>query len=394
MKKQIVFVEYVPNIINLKIARVLKLKGGYKTTLISFSSIDLEIYKKAFDEVLILNIKHRINLKNFVDIFKKIKSEDGKKFIRRVREINPDIFQITGPDLFTAIVMFVTKKKPKIYFAYDIWGFYGRKFSLRDLGIKEFFQKAFEKICFRKADGILHKGPSDELKLLRYKIHAPNLTILPGCLDEWDQKINVKKNVKKTDIHLVHASYPPRNTVFHVPFLTIIRKITIQKIHVHTYGRCLDKKEDEIYFNEEKNNKYFHFHERLTVDKLKKGISKYDYGITLDYHFPDTINPLHQRTTLGNRLFDYIEAGIPTICFNQSEFFSKIIKDNNIGFSIDYEDLEKLKEIVMKKDYRKMRKDIKKAQKKFSWNKKLIYDLENFYDSVVKTKENSAHSFS
>ncbi|MCX6746781.1 MAG: hypothetical protein NTU63_01465 [Candidatus Pacearchaeota archaeon] len=392
MKKQIVFVEYVPNMINVKIAKVLKATGNYETVLVSFSKVDKEKYKDVFDKFFIFELSHKINPKNMLLILKKLSSREGKEFIKSIRKLNPYLFQITGPDFFTLIFMHITKKRPKIYFAYDIWGFYGRKFSIKDLGIKESFQEFFERIGFGKTDGILHKGPKDELNLLKYKVRVPDLALLPGCLDEWNQNINLKREVKKTNIHLVHAAYPPRDTIFHVPFIKTIRKITSQKIHVHVYGRCQDEKENEIYCNEEKNNKYFHFHERLNVDKLKKEISRYDYGIILDYHFIDIMNPLHLKTAMGNRLFDYIEAGIPTICFKQSEFMSKIIKENNIGFSINYEDLDRIREILLKKDYKNMRRDIKKAQKNFSLNRKLIFDLEKFYDSVVKTKENLSFS--
>lgn len=386
MKKQIVFVEYVPNMINVKIAKVLKATGNYETVLVSFSKIDKEKYKDIFDKFFVFELSHKVNLRNLQLILKRLYSREGKEFIRSIRNLNPYLFQITGPDLYTLIFMYLTKKRPKIYFAYDIWGFYGKKFSIKDLGIKEFFQKFFEKICFRKADGILHKGPKDEINLLRYKPKVPDLALLPGCLDEWNQKINPKKNTKKTDLHVVHASYPPKNSIIHVPFLTTIRKITSQGIHVHTYGKCPEKKENEIYFNEEKINKYFHFHGGVDVNDLTKEISKYDYGIILDYHFEDIINPSHLKTTMGNRLFDYISAGIPTICFNQSEFFSDIIRDNNIGFSIDYKDLERFKEILLNADYKKMRRDIKKAQENFSLNRKLIKKLEKFYDVVVINK--------
>ena len=34
-------------------------------------------------------------------------------------------------------------------------------------------------------DGILHKGPREELTLLDYSVNAPDLALLPGCLEDW-----------------------------------------------------------------------------------------------------------------------------------------------------------------------------------------------------------------
>jgi glycosyltransferase involved in cell wall biosynthesis len=389
MKKQIVFVDYVPNIIHFKIARTLKLKGDYETVLISFSEVDKDLYSKAFDKILCLEITHKINPKNLINIFKKITSQEGKTFIREIKSLDPYLFQITGPDLFTMFIMSLIKNKPRIYFAYDIWAFYNRKFSIKDLGIKEFFQRNFEKICMKNADGILHKGPPEELKFLKYKIYVPNLAILPGCLDEWVQQ---PKKSKNKELHLVHAGHPPRNYNFTIPFLKIIKIVTSQKIHFHTYGRCLDKKEDELYFREKENNKYYHFHEKISANKLKKDISKYSYGSLIAFYDLSLLNPLQVKTTMANKLFDYIEAGIPIINPGQSEFMAKIVEENKIGLNIDFNNLSNLKKILEKVNYQQMLKNVKKAQKNFSWNNQ-ITELEKFYEKVVNEKANHSTSY-
>ena len=384
MKKEIVFVEYVPNIINLKIARTLKLSGKYTTTLISFSKVDEELYNKAFDKLLILDVKHSLNLKNIIKLFKSIFSKETKDFIKSVKELDPYLFQITGPDLFTMFVMSITKNKPKIYFAYDIWAFYGKKFSIKNLGIKEFFQKQIEKIGFRKADGILHKGPSGELKFLDYKINKLDLAILPGCLDEWT--ISNNKKPKAGEIHLVFAGGPLKSSDGRAHFLEVIKKITSQNIHFHTYGECVNKKDTILFVEEEKKNKYYHFHPKERVDNLNKKMSQYTYGINPDFYIKSIINPLWPKTSVANRMFNYIEAGIPIIINEDAEYMMKIVKDNEIGFSIKYNDLDNLKDIIEKRDYKKMIDNTKKAQKKFSWNKNLISELEEFYKKVIKDK--------
>lgn len=381
MKKQIVFVDYAPNIMNLKIAQSLKNKGGYETVLISFSEIDRELYNKAFDKIMILDVKHKINFKNLITIFKKIKSPRGGEFVKEVKALNPYLFQITGPDLFTTWIMFITKNRPKIYFAYDIWAFYGKRFSLKNLGIKEFAQRTVEKICFKKADGILHKGPDYEIGLLDYKIDVPSLAVLPGCLDKL---CLINKNKKQNkELHLVYAGGPLRSNDRRAHFTKIIEKITSQNIHFHTFGKCVDKRDKILFVEEAKRNKYYHFHNNKRVDELNKEISKYDYGISPDFYDPSIINPLHPKVSVANKVFNYIEAGIPIIISEDSEYMSDIVKGKGIGFVINYNDLENIKDKIKNQNYEKFVKNVLKTQKKFSWSGQFLKELENFYKKIA-----------
>ena len=101
--------------------------------------------------------------------------------------------------------MFLIKKeKPKVYFAYDIWEFFtGTNWEQK---IKRIFQKKFEKICFKRAQGVFHKGPAGELDFLSYDVNAPDLAITPDCLDEWIYPPKTKQ--KNKEPHLVYIGGP------------------------------------------------------------------------------------------------------------------------------------------------------------------------------------------
>ncbi len=383
-KKQIVFIEYVPTIPTLKIARSLKLTGKYETTLVVFSKIDKSLLQKEFDEIIMLDLQHKIDPRNILKLLKKISNGEVLKFFKAIRNLNPYLFQITGPDLFTVILMFITKKKPKIYFAYDIWEFFKKKFSLENLGVKEFFQTNIEKICFRKADGILHKGTKGELNLLTYQINKLDLTFIPGCLEE---RIYLPKNKKSKELHLVYAGGPLASWKGRISFMKILRLITSQGIHFHTYGCPINKSEKKIYLKESKKNRYYHFHEKVKVGDLTKEISKYDYGTLLDFFDDTIINPLWGKTSMAGKIIDYVEAGIPLIVNKQSDVHSSIVEKNGIGISIDYEDVKNIRKILEKLNYKKLQENIKKAQKDLSM-RKIIQDIEKFYDKIVFSKGN------
>ena len=146
-----------------------------------------------------------------------------------------------------AHLFLIDAKVPKIYYAYDILAFYRKKFSMR-----ENFLKKIEKYYFKNMDGILHKGPKGELEFLDYSVNAPDLALLPGCLEDWTH-VPKKKNMK--EIHLAVAGPPLEGSYYLHSFKDIIKEITSQKIHLHTYGKSLFN--DEYFLNEQKNNFYF-----------------------------------------------------------------------------------------------------------------------------------------
>jgi glycosyltransferase involved in cell wall biosynthesis len=381
MKKKIVFIEPKLTIYTYRIARTLKLSGNYETVLFCFSDMDKSFLNNAFDEINILEWSHKPNLKNFIDFFRNVFGKKGRLFFDKLKKMKPYLFQITGSDLFTMIAILNIKKSPKIYFAYDIWATDKRNFLFtKSPGIKGCFQKSFEKICFKKADGILHKGQPEELKSLKLKI--PDLAFIPGCLDEWIYPPK-RKNIGK-DIQLVYASEPWLSHDGAIPFPNVIGKIISQKINFHVFGNFINSKEKELFSSQVKDKNYFHIHKKEKADKLNENLSKYDYGTIFSF-YDNSVSPSVLEGQMPNKLFNYIEAGIPIIVSDQLKFIADIIEENKIGFRINHSDLDNLKKIIIKKDYREMMKNMKKAQEKFRLSKS-IKKLENFYDEVAKRK--------
>ncbi len=380
MKKQIVFIESKPTVYTYRIARTLKLTGKYKTLLVCFSELDKELFKNAYDKILILELSHKINFQNFWGFFKKIFSQKGRAFFREIKKMSPYIFQVSGPDLFSLMAMFFLKKSPKIYFAYDLWGLAKKNFNFpKNIRTKIFFQKVFERICFKMANGVLHKGRPGELKLLDYKVNIPDLSFVPGCLDEWICS-PTKKKKETEEINLVYAGGPWESYYGNISFSKIVGKIISQKIHFSVFGDFNNEKERKLFYENIKNSKYFHICEKERADKLSSKISEYNYGILPNFYEESIGNSIAQIET-ADKLSAYIEAGLPIIVSNQFKFLVKIIEDNKIGFSIGYKDLKNLKRIIMKRDYKKMKENMGNAQEKFKLSKN-IWRLEEFYKKV------------
>ncbi len=383
MKKQIIFVESKPTIYTYKIARTLKLTGKYETVLVCFSEVDRTFFGKAFDKFHILEWSHKPNFKNFIDFFRKVFGKKGREFFNELKKMRPYVFQVTGPDLFTTIAMFSLKKSPIIYFPYDIWHADKRNYLFtKNPGVKGCFQKFFGRICFKIADGILHKGQPKELELLNCKPNILDLSFLPGCLDEWICPIKKKKQSK--EIHLGHAGAPwPSEDGAH-SFSEVIKNLTLQKLHFHVFGDFANKEEKKAFFQKIKDKKYLHMHKKEKPDELNKKLSQYDYGTVLGF-YDDSLDLMAEKL-MAAKFFNFVETGLPIIIPKQAKFMADIVEDNEIGFSVDYQDLKNLKEIIMKQDYGKMRENMKKAQEKFKLSKR-IKELEKFYEEIARSKE-------
>ena len=184
------------------------------------------------------------------------------------------------------------------------------------------------------------------------------------------------------EIHLAVAGPPLEGSYYLHSFKDIIKEITSQKIHLHTYGKSLFN--DEYFLNEQKNNFYFHYHDKINPKELNKEISNYQYGIVLDF-FNKLINPLWLKTSVGNKIYNYLEAGLPIIMTNDLKAMAEIVKKHKLGICIDYKDIKELKNILSKLNYEKLQKNVKIAQKELSITN-LVKELESFYEKVAEGK--------
>lgn len=377
--KQIVFIEYFPMIVTFKIAKYLRDSGKYETVLISFNKVDRKFFETGYDKIINLEISQKFSFKNLFFFIKKMLSKKRAKFFSEIKSLHPYIIQVNNLDLLTWFSLFlIDARVPKIYYAYDILAFYRKKFSLR-----ENFLKKIEKYYFQNMGGILHKGPKEELTFLDYPVNAPDLSLLPGCLEEWT---HTPKEKSMKEIHLVVAGPPLEGSYYAHSFKNIIKDITFQKIHVHTYGKSLIN--DEYFLNEEKNNFYFHYHDRVDPKELNKEISKYHYGLVPDF-FNKTINPLWYKTGIPNKMFNYLEAGLPTVVTKDLRASAEIVKKHKIGICIDYKDIKELRSILDNLNYENLQKNVRIAQKELSIDR-ITKDLENFYEKIAKRKNMDA----
>lgn len=388
MKEQIVFIEYFPMIHTLKMAKGLRDTGRYETILIAFNKFDKEFFKMGYDKIINLDVSQRPNPKNLLYFLKTSFSKERARFFAEIKALNPYIVQITGLGVFSFLSNFLINKNiPRVYYAYDIMAFCDMKRnknrSIRKYNLSYFpkILKRLEKYYFKTFNGILHKGSKNELSLLDYSIDSPDLFLTPSCLEEWTHTPK-KKSMK--EIHIVYAGNPLNEDIFYAyPFRNIMKEITKQKINLHTYGK--NYLYDNYFLKEDKDNSYFHYHDKVSPKELNKTISNYNYGLISDF-YNGFINPLWPKTSISHKISNYLEAGLPIIISKEYRSAADFIKKYKLGICIDYEDIKRLREILHNINYKKLQENVEKAQRELSIGN-LTKKLECFYKEIVERNE-------
>lgn len=399
-KKEIVFIESGPTDSFTKIPNILK-KIGYKTVLITImSSTDSQFLKESYDKIISFHFKFfRTSSKSIPKIvlyaIKKIPLilKSSLEIIRLKPKI---VVARSTPNWLCFFFMKYFKNSVFIYLPYDIRSHCFKNFNEVDReGVPRLEIKA-EKYCFRDADGIIHKGRENEMKLLNKNLLDPNLIIscpiirfLPYCSKDLIVPYNNKKVSKKDgNIHIVYTG----NISTGESCMDTTETLLKQKIHLHFYGKIayLSEKESYSLFGNEYSkffkNQYFHLHKPVEQKKLASEISKYDYGM---WSYDLTNNALNASST-GNKFFTYLEAGLPIIHFNNYEAFTNDMNKYKIGISRNTGDIKNLRKILEKNRPEKFIKNILKAREELCMENqiprllKFFQEAENYHHQKNK----------
>ncbi len=359
MKKKLLIIDIKPTSLGYKLYSILK--DNLDITLVSLSGrekYEEQLYKDLGIKVYSFNLMGQRYWKD-----KKILSgsREGSKFFLKILELkrkNYDFVLARGTDLGGKLLFKTFKKQKKIYFPYDIG------FLVWGLKIGERTQKEIEdeRYCFKHADFIIHKGPEDELNLIK-KIevkHIPGKPIqfLPYCFDKWTLPIK-KEGDKLKGMHLVYIGnfFPPETKMLKISNLEMSKMLAEQGINVH------------IYTNNPVNHpdgKYFHTYSEVPNLELNERMSRYNYGFLINFHNMDAIDERLLKTTIANKFISYLEAGIPIVMNDEVEYMVSLIKRFNCGVVISEKDLPNMKKILEKQNYSKLLKGVEKARKYFS----------------------------
>lgn len=282
----------------------------------------------------------------------------------KLREINPDIIISRGePNWPSFIVGFLFLKKTKVFFPYDITFF---RYSAKSK--TPLFERISEFACYRIYDLIMHKGPENEMSWVNPKLQRKQIQFLTSCFDPWI----INKSTKKTeDISLVYVGV---SASFDSSFSMsgLFSDIANSGVDFHLYPSGKNESLKDI------KSKYFHLHNRVPNKELSKKLSQYHFGTRLCFESGKDLNPLWQRSAMSNKIFSYLEAGLPIIVDDKNEFVKNFVEKNNIGFVVCEKDIPNLRKIIFDKNYSELLKNVKKAQKNLS----ISSQVNNLWDRI------------
>jgi hypothetical protein len=207
-------------------------------------------------------------------------------------------------------------------------------------------------------------------------------------LDYCNKNFFVKNNPKKLssedgEYHLVNIGSGMQS-----PYIPpMLKRLFKQKIHMHLYLVPYSTVWNvyKSYLKMAKNEKYFHLHNALPFNQIQQEISKYDFGsIIRPQELMNKFTPEALKISVRSyRQYNFFEAGLPVIISDRLEYFSKILKDNKIGFSVSDNNLDNLNKIISNYDYDELRKNVLKKREEFLIDNH-VEKLNNFYSIVIE----------
>ena len=370
--------------VEIKLAKALR-DSGYEIIGITYYKLPEDI-KENFDETYSIVEHQPFEHKNLVYkisvllIKLLIKSPVlYSKFRTRKKNL---IIGVAEPNWFIAWLFWLLgRKTTKVYFPYDIRYFRYEHYRGKTSILFEKFEEIAEKLCFKKCDAIIHKGPENEFDYLPIRFNAlgkPSLQYLSFCHDNFIVPLNKKQRANK-DIHLVFVGGIHHKKFGYMSLIKIFRTIVEQELYLHVYAINYNQLVNDEEYQKLLNNKYFVLHKPIWSKELQEEISKYDWGLDINYHDPAVMKKLWDKTCFSNRITTYLEAGIPIIVNRELEFISEIIKKYNIGFI--FEDLKNLSKEIETKNYPELIDNIEVARREFSMEK-TIRKFREFLDNI------------
>ena len=287
-----------------------------------------------------------------------------------------------GPKTFYPDKARVFMKQTK--FLYDMQDvlciYYGLNTDIR------WFQQEFphEKNVLSLSDGLVSHGlePIPATKIYSIKKRPPLLFFPLYCDNDFFQTNT--KELRPDNIHLVYAgeimgSFRDKKQFGNVQFHELIDVLSKQKIHFHVYPSPSTL---PLYFEEyrqiEKQNPFFHLHKAVAQDKLAKELSQYHFGIIPFFKANTNQSDDKYKYSTALKLFNFIEAGIPVLVSEDIEFQCWMALRYNAGVAINNNNIDSLRKIIEKVNYRDLVNGLIAGREKISL-KKNIKNLLNFY---------------
>ena len=294
------------------------------------------------------------------------------------------------PSYHVAAIQQVRQDVPVIVDTQDLWvSYYGKKSPRLYMQV----DMKHEANALRQADGLVSHSMELANACRKYGItdRAPTL-FFPLFCDE-DDMIPVKEVDVPQEIHLVYAggiagSFQDDGDFGNIKFHRLIETLSPQGIHLHIYPAPTIPFADLIlaeYRELADRHPYFHLHGSVSQQELAHTLAQYHFGI-LPFYQADTKRSMQKfRWSTSQKLFNYIEAGIPVIAANDLQFQHWMARSFGAAIVLRKEEWPQLGARLQQIDYRAMKQKTARDRQRILLGAH-IPELLRFYDATIERK--------
>lgn len=387
-KLKVVFVPRRSRIRPYKIAKALKFTGKVHLILVCEESFyEPQFVDGVFDEV------HFFTSKNFLfklpkaeKVYRRLNEYFGfgfNKMKRIIKKIDPDLIHCFAEPYNH--IEYILKNIDCPVIMSDGADFTGITVGIENLPKRIRRQEQF---CFENVDGIIYKGPDSILDYYRKFYDGINAKGL-SWFDHADEDLFVSNggNQDADEIHFVYTgNVSASEKAKYCYYIPLAKTLADQKIHFHVYPNPWQYDNSWEYIALDRSEKYFHFHKPLDMRELLHEISYYHYGLWVHLDDPHgRTSKEKMKTGMVNKMFTYVEAGLPVIVSKSRTFGQEVVESNNIGFAISDDDWINFNKILSNYDFDSLKKNVLKFRNEYSLRKKSI-SLYEYYMRILNVR--------
>ena len=371
---------------------------GWESTVIFWNDIEEsldELDRKSFSRIICLkeDILPKSSYLQLFYIFRYLENVDAlvNVFVNTPgQELALSVMKFSClPVIFQPVDLFTTTHNRDIFEL--IWG-------------KEKVDFCFkaERYIFDNAAGVIHKESTVTESLISPPVRCPMLNFYDYVVEEYcmPSKGKLGKELKLAYTGSFHPTYwPDEAQNVSRQFYHAVSLLVRQGISVAVYGGRYHGigMEAQAYIEwrllEKRSNGLFKMYGNLPRDRIIFELSKYDFGILNGFNYitERNDNPNLFKTTLGTKLFAYLEAGIPVLVQRDYEGMVRFVEEYGVGIILEKGDIGNLKTVVRNSDYGLLCKNVEYARREKLNLKNNIIKLERFYLDILRN--NSSKGF-
>ncbi len=384
-KPTIAFVPRRSRIRPYKIAKALRSLGNYRLVLICEEAFyDPELLDGVFDEVLFFKKKTPLARYKYSKVLDDRFNPKFSRLGQLVEKVSPDLIHAFCEPYDH--IQFLLKQ-----FNIPVVMSDGADFSGISAGIENLDRRTREqeRFCFEHVAGICHKGPEYELQYYRdhgYAVHCPEIRWFDHCDADLfaspDEVTRLSQKDGKT--HIVYTglvSESPKKR--YINYIPLAYELDRQGVHFHIYSNPYLNKTSDRYQALDRELEHFHLHDPVPYKTIHREIAQYDWGLW--WHEPTLekrVIRAKQKVAIGNKMFSYLEAGLPIIVGDHNEGGRPLIEAEGIGITMNRDDYSRLQERLESVDKERMDQEVIRARTKFSLSKN-AGRLRDFYERVL-----------